>query len=314
MRLRGGREPARPAFRAGHQVSGASICCGRDETACEGCGVAVPGGARVLSVEPVATPSALPLPNPPRYRAVDLTRCPNCQRISDAAEVFVIDHPDLAHRLGPAIAREWVAGTLQALAILDLPADGLQALIPHLHAAGAGSAFGTPLTAREGRCLSEPWGHVGLSQRAGLRAAYAGALRDRLDAMAPPVGVPCPSGGCLLCGIGFLNVTAAQHRAAPNPSVMLWTPRTATPSALGRQGAGLVHGHLCPPCAEVVEDVGSLGPTSRDKPLTLHVRRTMPRRADRLRSALDDFPGPPVHAWAATDERRTSRRGRTCPG
>ena len=97
---------------------------------------------------------------------------------------------------------------------------------------------------RRGLCNPYRWAHLTLTRRATIRAAYATMLRARTV----PVTLPrCPSGGCLLCGVG-------EARA--------WRPHTTTPESLGTRGPDVIDGHLCGECAEVVDSEGALGPSA----------------------------------------------------
>lgn len=170
-------------------------------------------------------------------------------------------------------------------------------------AAGSRVRFANPMTLTKNRCSPRPWAHVTLGQRAALRSAYADVLRDRLALNEPPVALRCPTRGCLLCGVRAVNRSAIEvaRRGGREAAVAaVWRPLTVPPVALGGRGPEPVNGHLCPDCAEVVEEVGAVGPTARGRAVVAHVRRVAGvAKADRLSAMLDDDFPPTLPGWGA---------------
>lgn len=76
-------------------------------------------------------------------------------------------------------------------------------------------------------------------------------LKASLETRAP---VPCPSGGCLFCGVGSI-------RAMPSQAPQVWQEVSTARGSLGarRKRSQLVIGHLCPDCYQAREDVGAWG-------------------------------------------------------
>lgn len=267
-----------------------------DHLACEGCGVAVAGPVTSVTAVPPKTQNTLP------SAPVEFARCPQCQLLREKADAYVSARPALAARLGDHIARERVASVLFGLAILAKPVpDDLTLLLPRLHPAAHGVWFNSPLSLARDQCSPYPWAHVTLGQRAALRTAYAAVLRDRLALREPPIALPCPSGGCLLCGVATISRSAIEVAHGGGSAVVgaqVWTTVTATPAALGAGGPDHINGHLCPPCSDAIEAEGAIGPSALGRAVVEHVRRTLgEERATRLRSRLtDDFP-PTLPAW-----------------
>lgn len=149
-----------------------------------------------------------------------------------------------------------------------------------------------------------------LSQRTRLRTAYAATLRDLLALSAPNVAVRCPSGACLLCGVASVNRAAfevARRGGVEETALAVWRSVNTAPVALGGHGPNSITGHVCPACANAIDDAGSVGPSARGRAVVDHVRRTKGhQRADRLRSLLsDDFP-PTLPGWGAVPGARPS--------
>lgn len=268
--------------------------------ACEGCGVAVPHAETTSTATPwPATENSRVMPAP-----VPFGRCPACQSLHDAADAYVEAHPLLARRVGPQLAREHIERALFALAILRQPTpEDIGFLLPRMLAAGSCVRFANPLTLTRGLCSPRPWAHVTVGQRAALRRAYAEVLRDRLALNEPPVALPCPTRGCLLCGVVAVSRSAIEvaRRGGREASVAaVWRPMTVPPVALGGQGPQPVRGHVCPACDDAIQTVGAIGLSARGRALVAHIRPTLgDSKADRLRSMLaDEFP-PTLPGWGA---------------
>lgn len=284
--------------------------------ACPGCGVrTMPDRAEPVVTAPVY--AARPDGRVGRHIATTaLTRCADCRSLRDRARALLDGHPSVRARLGN-IADERAEVALCGLALLGLPlpesvteAD-LSALLRHL--ARPGAAVRWENGARPGMSAPRPWSHVRESARADLRAAYATLLRERLTAGSPDViltpptvrywepDVPAP-GGCLLCGVRAVTVTAAQvarlggREAAQRAA---WRPLAAAPGSLGGPRAPVsVAGHVCPPCSEALASVGAVGPTALERALAEHLPEPA---AARLRAALAQTVGtvPGLLGWGA---------------
>jgi len=233
-------------------------------------------------------------------------RCAECSRLAEQAAAIVADHPKFAARVGQALARERVEGTLVALSLLGRPTpeDSIAMLVDRLHVAGNAARWRRPLAPAPGLCSPRPWAHVSLSQRASLRAAFALVLRDRMARHQPPVRLVCPTRGCVLCGVEAVPMAAVEvlRRGGPEAAVIVsWRQVTTTPASLGGKGPQSVRGHLCPPCAEAVESEGAVGPSARHRALVEHVRRGArgERKASRLRALLEEDYPPAVPGWGA---------------
>lgn len=284
--------------------------------ACPGCGVwTTPDRTEPVVTAPVY--AARPDGRIGRHLAnTPLTRCADCRALRDRARALLDAHPSARARLGN-IADERVESVLCALALLGVPlpetiteAD-LSALLRHLARPGAAARWENG--ARPGMHAPRPWSHVRESARADLRAAYATLLRERLSAGSPDVILTPPTvrywepdvvvpGGCLLCGVRAVTVTAAQvarlggREAAQG---LAWQPVTAQPSALGGPRAPVrVAGHACPPCSEALASVGAVGPTALERALAAHLPDAA---AQRLRAALAQTVGtvPGLVGWGA---------------
>lgn len=284
--------------------------------ACPGCGVRT-----VLDrAEPVVTApvyEARPDGRVGRHIATaSLTRCADCRALRDRARALLDAHPSVRARLGN-IADERTEAALCGLALLRVPlpesateAD-LSALLRHL--ARPGAAVRWESGARPGKSAHRPWSHVRESARADLRAAYATLLRYRLSAGSPDLSLTPPTvrfwepdvpvpGGCLLCGVGAVTVTAAQvarlggREAAQRAA---WRPLSAPPVSIGGPRAPVrLAGHACPPCSEALASVGAVGPTALERALAEHLPDAA---AQRLRAALAQTVGtvPGLVGWGA---------------
>jgi hypothetical protein len=88
-------------------------------------------------------------------------------------------------------------------------------------------------------------------------------------------GVDPVNGGCLLCGIGAVEVTSQQVSRAGGVAVATmdaWTLRAACDlTQLGGRKRGLtrLRGYTCPTCSEAVEWAGSVGPSAIERSLVV---------------------------------------------
>lgn len=189
----------------------------------------------------------------PAGSTVTLSECDECRAVGDLAARLLDANRATARRIGSP-ARHQVTCALDALRAIGAPLpetlsrdslDELLALAP-LGAAARWQALYSPVWrvgSRDDRAASEPWLFVGLDLHTDIRREYARWLARRR----PPRPVACPTGGCLLCGVGSV---LARHGDAP------WRETTANGSVLGG-GRGSVSGHLCPACQAAQDDAGS---------------------------------------------------------
>lgn len=271
--------------------------------ACEACGVAVP---EAVVVSTVAGPSR----GKRAVGSLQFARCAECKKAREVAEKYLIERPVLAARLGPELARERVETVLHALTVLERePGPDLGLLLPRLVSAAAGMWFSSPLALTTGLCSPYPWAHVGTGQRAELRKAYAAVLADRLALSAPPVHIPCPTLGCVFCGVASVKraaIDVARFGGIEAASRAVWREVNTRPSALGVKGPEPVWGHACPDCAHAIEQRGAIGFPARAQALVSFVARSSIKKAERLRREVEgDFP-PTLPGWGALNLRPNS--------
>lgn len=303
------------------------------EHACPGCGVrTLPDRAEPMVRVPVFAPR--PDGAAGRHIAnVSLTRCADCRSLRDRARALLDAHPSVRVRLGN-IADERTEAALCGLALLGLPlpesvtGDHLSSLLRYL--AQPGAAVRWEMGARPGKHASSPWAHVGESARADMRATYATLLRERLAVGSPDAtltpprlsywepDVPAP-GGCLLCGVCAVTVTAAEVARVGGREAarrLAWQTLSTSPATLGGRGAPVrVAGHVCPPCSDALASVGAVGPTALERALAEHLTTTgREEAARRLRAALAQSVGtvPGLTGWGAL-VFATRRRNLTPP-
>jgi hypothetical protein len=294
--------------------------------ACPGCGVGTPAprdAAEVVTVRRAADTPAQRRDGAP----VRLARCTDCLTLRDRAAALLDAHPRILARLG-SVAAEHAEAALSALVVLALPlpdpATTTQAevwvLLDRLAVPGSAVGWQSRRPA-QGRFQPVAWAHVTEDDRATVRAAYAGVLRDRLARNAPPEGITPPpldpfdrgtalalTTACLLCGVGAVTVPAAWlTRTGGRKAVALdvWRLMTTSPRSLGgRSGPEGVTGYTCPSCSAAVASVGAVGPTALERALVEHLSATgREAAAQRLRDALGD-PGtygtvPGLLGWGA---------------
>ncbi|MGY2700764.1 hypothetical protein [Nocardioides sp. HB32] len=232
--------------------------------------------------------------------------CDSCKALREQAEEYLREHPLLVRQVGPHTALDRIESVLWAHAILGRSVEmDLGLLVPRLASAAHSLGYRTPTASNSQGCNARPWDHVGMSQRANLRAAYAQALADAVmpKPPAPPVPIPCPTIACGYCGVPSLHVPAAAVEKYGMDTVVgrVWRSVEAPEEALG--GPVRPHPircHVCPACADAI-DGASIGWTSRGRAVLAHVERISKERADRLRVLLaqDYPPPPPLPAWRA---------------
>ena len=235
------------------------------KVACGACGIAVPMIRGEFETEVSLSKASF---TTTREHYVFFGRCQQCQQIRDTAADLLTAHPEVRVKIGAkTIATHRLEAALEALDALgiDDPAifDRLTAtardihqMLNHLTAVGVAARWSARFlpTLAKGfaydSAASERWSFLTDDERQQLRDAYAALLHARVE---QPRAVPCPSGACLMCGVGSVQAMAAD---APH----VWRETTAHPRSLGgRDSAELVWGHTCPECAAAIASVGSVG-------------------------------------------------------
>ncbi|PRB04605.1 hypothetical protein CQ047_16580 [Microbacterium sp. MYb72] len=226
-------------------------------TACAHCGTPATGPTirfDVFSREvPVGSSQGTRVEEVVNGGTVDLGLCDTCSATGGHAARLLDANPRIARGIGSP-ARHQVTCALNALQVIGaaLPEqttdEALRELLElaPLGAAARWSARFSPTLrrgSREEHAASEPWLFVGTDIRTDIRRGYAHWLARRL----PPRPAACPSGGCLLCGVGEVM---ARHGDKP------WRETTVNASVLSGVG-GSVTGHLCQPCQAAQDDAGS---------------------------------------------------------
>lgn len=276
------------------------------ELACFDCGVPVEDpNARLIEVDAVAHLGQVPRPirpTPEPLTTFEFRQCPDCHARADLGRAILARHPYLRRVNGPA-RDDLVGDALNALAALQpdrplgvtgtdeerlLAGDPqlLDALLDRMAEVGGSVPWArrfVPFTAADARpdtANPYPWAHLTPEQTARLRRAEADLLAARVAANAvdltltppPPIerGIPV-STGCLLCGVATLTVPASDVARAggiEHARRRAWRPIAAQLDALGGWiRPQPVTGHLCQPCAEIVERLGSIGATAMEQSL-----------------------------------------------
>lgn len=267
-----------------------------DTAPCRTCGVAVPLALGTPTEHLDLIPAAHRYPDgsaPTNARVIrqEFTRCSDCARHRALAAAIVDAHPALAARLGGLVAVDQMESALVALAVLGRPHPDPATLTPvelgrmlrFLTPEGAGVSWMARADVAPGYALPVPFAHVEPADRTRLTVAWGALLSDRRHADAPPVrlappaltradlpsGVTPVNGGCLLCGVGAVEmssqaVSRAGGRAAAAADV--WTLRPVCDTrALGGRGPQRLRGYTCPACTEAVNRAGALGPSAVDR-------------------------------------------------
>lgn len=261
--------------------------------ACEVCGVAVPVDVFAEVIEPR------------KARRAPYTRCPDCRALHQRAIDLAEEHPFLNSRLGMPVVVDRIEWTLWALAVIrqSMRAEDVPVMLTRLYTLGQKLGFRGPTERRV--CSPYAWAHVGLSERAALRAAFGAALRDRLALRAEPVVIDCPSTACLMCGIAAITRSAievSRRGSVGATRLATWRAVMVDRTSLGGSPSPeRVEGHVCPDCTQAIDAVGGVGWRACARAVVSFVGRSSPQGAKRLRSMLDgDFP-PAVPAWAAVN-------------
>lgn len=301
-----------------------------DDLACADCGQIVAGPIAPAAVI-YAQPDAVSLPGGGVSSSVagvegePLTVCSTCrdrQALADSLTDDLLPNGitmDKLHLRGNQ-ARGVVRHALAAIAALGMQmpradhidAEVLVLTVRRMTPVGASLAWQrrySPIRSRTAVAHTanpRPWAHIHDDTRANLRAAYAHLMADRLARSAPSValappplpaelghGVQAVGGGCLLCGVGQVTVTAldvarAGGRDLAARNTWLRMDPIGADSLGARPSPARVVGHLCPVCAGAFERVRSVGPSL--------LERSLLRNLDLADNGQHELPG--LVAWA----------------
>ncbi|WP_345801932.1 hypothetical protein AAIB33_02155 [Microbacterium sp. AZCO] len=289
------------------------------EYACERCGVAVPtpiDAAREYQVI-AKIGGGFPGGNAPRpsgaMYVVRMGLCEVCTARDESAREVLKAHPRIQRLSGAeSTGLHRIAQVLDALAVLGRTADLTPALsdqavlaaINLLMAEGSAvrwmARFAPVIEAgaQEGSCAVEPWLHVDTTARLGLREAYGRWMLARAG-LRPRIPCPDPSGGCMFCGVSWID--GGEWRAA-----------SVRPSSVGGFGPEPLRGHLCTLCAEAVDSAGALGRTALE--FSLVAALGVP--GVKFTGGGDDLGGliqlHGLRAWAAVNAQPGHRRVKPC--
>jgi hypothetical protein len=250
--------PAKPKLADLPSDKAACLCCG---IAAEDPGPGPSGPTRVL-LTAAHRGEGVPLVT------VRLTRCAPCLdrwnsavELADSTPIGRLDEPPRPYGEGSTNLggvylrhsaeswRELHERMVIAAAKLDL---GARALPDLLAACGDLRWLASPRFALR-QCAASPWSHLTRHNLDAARRGYAVMLHWRTLRSAPPVTVPAPDGGCLLCGVRALQVGArAEHRRQVEGASPWWRRRSL------RVGQRPLDGFVCPSCDELLEDHGGL--------------------------------------------------------
>lgn len=262
--------------------------------ACEVCGVAVPVDVFAEVIEPKKT------------RRAPYARCHDCQALHGHAVELADGHPYLNSRLGIPVVIDRIEWTLWGLAVIGqtMRAVDVPVMLARLQSLGQNVGFrsSTHLARRE--CSPYAWAHVGVSDRAALRAAFGAALRDRLALKAGPVIIASPSTACLMCGVATISrpaIEVSRRGSVGATQLATWRAVLVDRTSLGGMPSpDRVEGHVCPDCTDAIDEVGGVGWRARSRAVVSYLRHSSPQKAQRLRSMIDsDFP-PTLPAWWAS--------------
>lgn len=274
-----------------------------DTLACFACGIAVPE-AEVPPEEAVDVISYgklnhIGIQTESKQLTYNMTRCASCRAVRDRARALIQQFPSVAARLG-SVAEHRVECALQALDLLDAKAPTIASaravmlLVHHLSVPGGLARWScrfSPFTradAGDWTCSTERWAHVFPHVREDARQGLANLLAESVE-----IDVPCPTRGCLFCGVPSIRTVAAR-------SVDAWSSAAAQPGLLGgRNAPEKVKGHLCPTCTRALVDVGAMGSTAMERSLLRHHGLSNRGAIDRV------IPG--LAAWQITGTAPTTR-------
>lgn len=256
--------------------------------ACMNCGQAVdmdrddaPAVQRLTMYGREQSPETSPLEQMLSARAhaerdLEFVHCADCADLESLAERIVDAHPAVGWAIGArSIAIEHVEMALAALSALGYAQSAprltktdadLRRLLRLLSRAGGSARWAARLVpfsrwnADAATCSAGRWSHLEYDPEGAhdLRQAYAQLLRELTEA---PTSLPCPSGGCTLCGVGSVE-------GLPTKAENLWI-------ALGDQA-----GHSCPSCWPAIQYAGVVGPTAGERALFEFLKVPVNRRTE----------------------------------
>lgn len=263
---------------------------------CEACGIAVPVDvfAEVLGTK--------------KARRAPYAQCRDCQLLHQQAVEFAHQHPFLNSRLGVPVVVDRIEWTLWALAVIGQtmrPGD-VGVMLTRLYGLGQKASFRGSAERARRECSPYAWAHVGLSERAALRAAFGAALRDRLALRQEPVVIACPSTACLMCGIATITrpaIEVSRRGSVGATQLATWRAVLVDRTSLGGPPRPeRVEGHVCPDCTAAIDEVGGVGWRARARAVVSYVGHSAPLKAKRLRLMIDgDFP-PALPAWGVSGQ------------
>ncbi|MCW2930446.1 MAG: hypothetical protein JWM19_1408 [Actinomycetia bacterium] len=279
--------------------------------ACASCGAAVSQLRAAVERQvftawytPTVGPRAMISPAAAASQPFELTRCAACRPMRDRAAAYVPSG---------GIMQERAEAAMCALSVLGKPLPhgpvNLAALIDRLAVPGRLARW--QQQARPGLCSPAPWAHVTEEDRAEIRRALAGMLAERMAAGRPPLRVAPPEvegglRGCLMCGVGHIEVPAVRvaRMGGEKAAAGLWHRSSmALPSPQGLQRH---EGHVCPACRAAQDSAGSNGPSARGRALLDYlISAGRQDEAGKLRQALtaDETVMAVLPAWCATGRR-----------
>ena len=263
---------------------------------CGACGIAVPVDVFAQVIEPKKATRA------------PYAQCRGCQSLHQKAVEFAQAHPFLSSRLGMPVVVDRIEWTLWALAVIGQsmrPGDA-GVMLTRLHGLGQKVSFRGSTERARRECSPYAWAHVGLSERAALRAAFGAALRDRLALREDPVVIACPSSACLMCGIATVTrpaIEVSRRGSVGATRLATWRAVMVDRTSLGgTPSPERVEGHVCPECSEAIDAVGGVGWRARARAVVTYVGHSAPLKAKRLRLMIDgDFP-PALPAWGISGQ------------
>lgn len=298
--------------------------------ACRVCGVAVEAHPEDTTHVVRATHREGQQPLPPHPRTgdprwtveVEMLLCTECASTEQTAE-DLLDAVHFTAQYGKAQDRFTLA--LNALRVIGQQPDreptaaDIKAMARALASLGRATTWEAryagvaPRDARTNECTTVPFGHVSHEARSEVRAARARMLAVRVAENAPPRQVLPPpassaraepiNGGCLMCGVAAVEVPAAEVARRGDAALdRAWQRAQADPRALGGVGSPTpISGHLCPPCSDARQSVGSLGVTACERAMK-HYLREVGRDDDARVIREEETTG--LAAWGALVHRQ----------
>lgn len=248
---------------------------------------------------------------PKKARRSPYTQCPECLALHQQAVELAEEHPFLNSRLGLPVVIDRIEWTLWGLAVIGqtMRVADIGVMLARIYGLGQKVGFRSSTGRARRACSPYPWAHVGVSERAALRAAFGAALRDRLALRAEPVVIVCPSTACLMCGIATVTrpaIEVSRRGSVGATRLATWRAVLVDRTSLGGMPSPeRVEGHLCPDCTEAIDAAGGVGWRAIGRALVVNTRVSLGEdAAARLRRRLEsDFP-PVVRAWGALPEPR----------